>query len=501
MRCDSNGLFDTRPVREFLRASRWYGYPEVMDHIDPTDLAVINDRVRAWATPDEQIHPIRIDRVTVADDALDALVDEVRTLSSRGQALLVVDHAPMHRAGHDLKTLIEDALARACKLTVRRLPEDPTQTFQAEIEAARKLADDLNEFAALVSLGSGSITDVAKYARHLLAETTGRKLPFISFPTAASVTAYTSALAVLTMDGVKRTLPAVPPDVVICDLRTLGDAPRVMTQAGFGEVLARSVSYGDWYLANQLGADDSFSLVPGKLLEQAEQDMVRRADGVATGDLVAVRLVTEALLLSGLAMSIVNQTAPLSGWEHAISHFLDLTAAAAGRETALHGGQVGVATLIAARAYERAWAELDLDRLTDERDDAAYRKTIERVFQRYDTRGTMLDELWRDFAKKRARWRNAADARRHFVQRKRAGEYDEFLCHAVRPVSEIESALREAGAPRRFADLNEPIPRACPCAAVRFAHLIRARFTLGDLLDESGWLDDARADELLDESA
>ncbi len=472
-----------------------------MGHVDPADLANINERVRAWAAPNEQLRPVRIDRITVADNALDALIDEVRAVSAGKQTLLVVDHTPMRRGGDELKPLIEDALSRVCELSVRRLPKDPTRPFHAEIDTARRLTDELGSFRTLVSAGSGSITDVAKYARHVFAEKTGKRLPFICFPTAASVTAYTSALAALTIDGVKRTLPAAPPDAVICDLRTLADAPHIMTQAGFGDVLARSVSYGDWYLANQLGMDDSFSLVPGKLLEPAEQEMLRHADGVGSGDLAAVRVVTDALLLSGMAMSIVNQTAPLSGWEHAISHCLDLTAAGDGREIALHGGQVGVATLVAARAYERTWAELDVGLLACDRDDDACRETIEKVFRRYDRGGRLLDGLRRDLAKKRARWRRAAAVRRQFVERKLAGDYDEFIRGAVRPALEIENALQTAGAPRRFADLNEPVARATAQAAVRFAHLIRARFTLGDLLAETSWLDEAHADELLDEPA
>jgi glycerol-1-phosphate dehydrogenase [NAD(P)+] len=472
-----------------------------MESNDPTDLGTINDCIHSWATPSESVYPVRIDRIAIADDGLAILSDEVRILSSGERVLLVADRTPMRRGDDDLKALVEDRLARVCKLGVRRLPDDPARTFHAEIEAARRIADELGNFTVIVSVGSGCITDVAKYARHLFAERTGRTIPFISFPTAASVTAYTSALAALLVDGVKRSVASAAPDVVVCDLRTFADAPRIMTQAGFGDVLARGVSYGDWYLANAIGMDDGFSLVPGKLLEHAEREMVRQAAGVATGDLTAIRAVTEALLLSGMAMSIVNQTAPLSGWEHAISHCLDLTAAGDGRASALHGGQVGVATLVSARAYERSWNELELDHLTRDSDDTIFRKTIERVFGRHDTNGRMIDEIWRDFAKKRARWRSAAEARRQFVARKRAGEYDEYLRNGVRSSSEIEDALRKAGAPRRFSDLDEPVPHATASVAVRFAHLIRARFTFGDLLAETSWLSEARADELLGEPA
>ena len=477
------------------------GYAAAMERMDPTDIAGINECVRAGAADGAQTYPVQIDRVVVLDDAIDALVDEVRAWSAGGRVLIVTDHTPMRRRGDDLKPLIEDALGRVCRTEVCRLPEEPAGRFVAELETAKKLAERLGapdgRFATVVSVGSGSITDVTKYARHLHMENSGRKMPFVSFPTAASVTAYTSALAVLTIAGVKRTLASLPPDVVVCDLRTLADAPLTMTQAGFGDVLARSVSYGDWYLANQLGMDDGFSLVPGRLLEGAEREMLQSAYGVAQRTPDAVRTVTDALLLSGMAMSIVGQTAPLSGWEHAISHFLDLSAKADGREPALHGAQVGVGTLVSARAYESAWNALDLDRLSDERDEAAYRQTISQVCRHHENAEALEGELWRDLAKKLARRRQAADVRRRFVDEKRAGRYNEFIQRTVRPSSEVQHALQAAGAPRRFSALSQPISEGQARSAVRFAHLVRARFTLGDLLSECGWLDDAAVAALL----
>jgi len=482
------------PIRTgLLPTQEFASYADSMERIDPTNIVDINERVRAWAGSGERLQPVRIDRVVIADDSIDALTDELRGMAAGKRVLVVVDPTPMRRGRDDLKPLLEEAMARVCEPDVRTLPEDPHGRFHADLEAARRLAGELNappgDFAAIVSIGSGSITDVAKYARHLHAEKTGRRVPFLCFPTAASVTAYTSALAVLTIAGVKRTLPALPPDIVICDLRTLAGAPRRMAQAGFGDVLARSVSYGDWYLANQLGMDDGFSLAPGRLLEHAEQEMLRAATGVATGDRAAVCAVMDALLLAGMAMSVVRQTAPLSGWEHAISHFLDLTAAGDGRKQALHGAQVGVATLVSARAYELAWHELDVEQLTSDRDETSFRKTLEQVFGRYDTNGALLAELWEDLAKKLVRRREAAGVRERFIVRKRAGEYDEFIGEAVRSVRAVENALREAGAPRRFCDLDEPIDVDSVTSAVRFAHLVRARFTFGDLLSECNWLD------------
>ncbi len=348
------------------------------EYIDPVDVAGVNERIRAWAADGEVIHQVGIKHLLIAENAIDSLVDLVRSLSNDGPTMLVVDRTPILRGGEDLKELIEESLERSLRLTVYRLGDDASRPFEPNIDSARQLAGELHDCAAVVSVGSGSVTDVVKYARELAAggntSQTGSGLPhevppntpprtappMISFPTAASVTAYTSALAVLTVNGVKRTLPARAPEAVVCDLRTLMDAPKAMTLAGFGDVLARSVAGGDWYIAFQLGMDPGFSHVPGRLLEGAEQVMIGRAEQVAKADLGGVRCVLEALLLGGMAMSIVNQTAPLSGWEHVISHFLDLTAHADLRLPALHGAQVGVATLVSARAYEQAWPNLDL---------------------------------------------------------------------------------------------------------------------------------------------
>jgi len=470
--------------------------------IDPTDIAGINERARTWAADGEPVSPIDIGHIIIGESVIDALADLTRSLGGGGPTLMVADRTPMSRRGDDLKSLVESALGHVAAVAVRRLPDDPDAEFHADLTTAQRLADELPGYAAVVSVGSGSITDVAKYARHLALGESSASLPFISFPTAASVTAFTSALAVLTVDGVKRTLGSRPPDAVVCDLQTLTDAPPLMTRAGFGDVLARSVAYGDWLLAGQLGMDDGFSHVPSRLLEPAEQAMIAAAEQVAGSEAAGVRAVTEAVLLAGMAMSIVNQTAPVSGWEHVISHFLDLTAAHDGRAAALHGGQVGVATLIAARAYERAWDQLDLDLLaaeTTDADVAARRRTVEAVFTKYDATGRMAAEIWRDLEQKLNRWCTARAARGEFVDRKRAGEFDGFLCTAVRRGAEIDDALRRAAAPRRFAEVNEPIPASAAHAAVRFGHLIRTRFTLGDLLDQTGWLTDETAGALLDE--
>lgn len=463
--------------------------------IDPTDIPQINALAREWAPPGSPVFPVAIDRIELLDDARDAVAEVAEAMRSEGDILLVIDDSLITRAGGDFKVEIESRLASVAPMRTVRLP----LPFHADLPAAEALVPPLAGAGLLVAAGSGSVTDTAKYARALAARG-GHRVPFLNVPTAASVTAYASALAVLLVDGVKRTLPAAPPEAIVADLRVLAEAPAAMTRAGFGDVLARSVSYGDWYLAAQLDMTEGFNDVASRLIAPHEAAMIEAAEAVGRAEPAAVRLIFEALLLAGMAMSLVNQTAPLSGWEHVISHLLDMTAGGDGRDYALHGEQVGVGTLIAARAYEQAWSELDLDAIAGDSPAMDRRALRERVVALFGE-GPASDEVWRDAEVKLARWQAAAAARRSFVARHRSGELLAFLRGATRSAAAVEEALRRAGAPTRFSELSVPIGAESAHRAVRWGHLIRQRFTLGDLLAIGGWLTDERVTALLGEAA
>lgn len=453
--------------------------------------------VAGWAAPGERLHPLPLKSITLAADALDTIPALLES-EGYGAVLMVTDETPKQRRGEDVNEAVIARLGEAA--TVHHLLLD--EPVHADLETAQRLSSRLADIDLVVSVGSGSVTDLVKYARHLQVGSDGPPLPFLSIPTAASVTAYTSALSVLLIDGVKRTLPSAPPEHVVADGTILAGAPRVMTAAGFADVLARSVSYGDWYLAARLGMAEGYSEVPGKLLEPSETRMIASAAALAQGDAEAVMQVAEAILLAGLAMSLVNQTSPLSGWEHVISHFLDMTAEHDGRRMALHGEQVGVGTLLAARAYGRAWPELDPDRLLWQPSDREVRQALARIrraFRRYDRDGRMADEIERDATRKLQLWQDTVTAHRDCRNAWESGRIADALARLTRPAEAIETALKTAGAPTRFEDLTQPISRDSARAALRLGHLIRARFTLGDLLELCGWLNARHIAELLED--
>jgi glycerol-1-phosphate dehydrogenase [NAD(P)+] len=79
--------------------------------------------------------------------------------------------------------------------------------------------------------------------------------------------------------------------------------------------------------------------------------ITKNADAIKPGSDEGLRLVLEALISCGVAMSIAGSSKPCSGSEHLFSHSLDLIESNGG----LHGEQCGVGTIMMAYLYDLDW--------------------------------------------------------------------------------------------------------------------------------------------------
>ena len=75
-------------------------------------------------------------------------------------------------------------------------------------------------------------------------------------------------------------------------------------------------------------------------------------DGIQKRDESAIQNITEALILSGIAMGLIGNSRPASGAEHHLAHYWEIDALKHGREHPLHGNSVGVATVVVSSIYE-----------------------------------------------------------------------------------------------------------------------------------------------------
>lgn len=394
-------------------------------------------------------------------------------------ALVVGDTRTMAAAGDRIVALLEGASVATSALV---LPDHHGHPPTADDETVdRALAAIAAARPALViAAGAGTVNDVAKLAAHRA------ELPYITCPTAPSMNGYTSAIAAILSGGVKRTLPARQALAVFADVDVLAAAPRILRLAGFGDLCSKPFSNGDWFLAHAL-LDEYWCALPAELLDGAFRELLDHARGIGEGTPSAVHRLTETLLLSGFSMALAGSSSPASGGEHLISHYWDMVEHAAGRPVrALHGLQVGVATVITGRLYEEILAtpaeRLDLDALA-----AAGSQT--HAEREHEVRGRhpllppdIVDGV---VAESLAKFRPPEERRAllgRLVER-----WPDIRARAGISAAAIESALRQAGAPVHAAALG--IDPTTLAETVRVARDMRSRYTVLDLADDLGILD------------
>jgi glycerol-1-phosphate dehydrogenase [NAD(P)+] len=195
-------------------------------------------------------------------------------------------------------------------------------------------------------VGSGTLNDLA---RMLSCKT---HIPYFILATAPSMDGFASTVSPLIIEGFKTTYQAVAPAAIIADTSILKDAPMEMIRAGFGDILGKYTALTDWVLARKKCCE-YYCELSAKLMERAVEKCMAVHQAVLTRDETAIGLITEALILSGVAMGLVGNSRPASGAEHHMSHYWEMDALKKGWRHPLHGNAVGVATVVSSCIYER----------------------------------------------------------------------------------------------------------------------------------------------------
>jgi glycerol-1-phosphate dehydrogenase [NAD(P)+] len=309
-----------------------------------------------------------------------------------------------------------------------------------------------------------------------------RDLPAITFGTAASMNGYAAANVASAKDGVKILVRARPPLAVATSPAVLRAAPKEMTAAGLGDVLAKSVSSTDWRLNHILFGDYYCARSVG-LIAKIEPLYLGNPRGVKNGEPRAMEALFDALLLTGIAMTMAESSDPASGGEHLISHTLDMTAMARGAKHDLHGRQVGVATILASELYRRVLA---VERPEFRIPARSHRVSGARQSADLAFWGPITGAVDKQYSQKPAKWTFAAQVL------SRPAAWDDLrreLSTMVRPPEVIRDCLREAGAAYRAEDIGVTKDHLLAC--LLHANQMRARFTVLDLAYMLGILPEA----------
>jgi glycerol-1-phosphate dehydrogenase [NAD(P)+] len=406
--------------------------------------------------------------VLLGSGVLDRVAETVAEFG--GEVALLADGVEMAGPHGEVKQTVAAALEQVRRVTLSgRVVAD-----EATIERA---AAGAHGAAVLVSVGSGTIADIGKAVSARLA------LPHVIVQTAASVNGFSDDQSVLLVDGVKRTALTRWPDRLLIDLDVIARAPAELNRAGLGDQLAVCTAPADWRLAQLVGQDDSYSAFAVSLARSHLDAVLGRADAVPRAELEDL---CRALTFSGLAMGVAGTTAPCSGFEHTVSHLLEMAGA-----RPLHGAGVGALTVLAAMLWERVRTVARAGGLRALRFPTAaeMEPRVRAAFAERDLRSG--DACWRAYAAKLDRWNARRDELTTLWERWPDAEFDGLLASPERLVA----ALRAARAPVRLTQLG--VRDVTARWALAHGHLMRDRFTVADLAFFMGIWEDSDVDALL----
>lgn len=272
---------------------------------------------------------IRLPRhVVVGPNELVSVVDVVEELGRPDRAVILTTPTPEKVAGE----FVAERLQNELEISVSTILIE--EASGSAVEKAIRAADGAN---LLLGIGGGTAIDVAKLASDRL------DVGFISIPTAASHDGIVSGRASIPDGDTRHSVAADPPLAVVADTEIIADAPWELTTAGCADIISNYTAVRDWQLAQRLRTV-SYSEYAAALSEMTATMLVDDADRVRPGLADSASAVLKALVSSGVAMSIAGSSRPASGAEHLVSHQLDRLAPG----TALHGHQVGVASIVTA---------------------------------------------------------------------------------------------------------------------------------------------------------
>jgi len=475
--------------------------PPPVFRYDPTDMPDLLRKVRRWSDYD-QVPQIELKRVVVEDDAILGLPDALREIAREDsdEVVLIMDKVPYQRAGKSLKPMVTSMLAEAgFTLRVVELEGDKDGIVHPDFHEVEYVKNHLKPGVAVATVGSGVISDITKHACFTFdQEHPGEPhLPLIFCMTANSVPAYGSRMAIITKDGVKRTWPSRLSDVIIADLKTLCDTPLEYTMGGIGDMCAMFMAFADWYLGKYFGLGTYFQ-GSWHILEDVKDLMFPYADEIGKRTRLGMEVLAKIQTLGGLTMTYARESSPVSGFEHVVSHMLDMGAPFWGRRIANHGSQVAVAAIPGLVGLNWFLNDFDPSTVDIERcypSSETMERRVRGVFDALDPSGAVGAECWSDYRQKLKGW---GEARSH-LEELLADWPDQktYLQSLIMQPEPYVQALQTARHPLLFEELNVRVPEEQGRWAYHNAHLMRKRFSSGDLLFYLGWFTDEWTDRVL----
>jgi glycerol-1-phosphate dehydrogenase [NAD(P)+] len=409
-------------------------------------------------------------KVVIEENAIQILPAVLHDLSETEKVLLIADNNTYRIMGARVK----QSLISAGFIVQEIILQSNGQLVPDEKALGEILIKMESDIGVLVSVGSGSITDLTRYISYKFGKS------FVAVATAPSMDGYASSVAPLTINGFKQTLTAVPPNAIFAEPAILAAAPKEMILAGFGDLLGKYTSLADWQLS-QIINQEKYSDEIAAMVRSAVDKTVVHFDNPIT-DQNLIKNLTEALIISGEAILQWGNSRPASGAEHHMAHFWEMQDALLGRKNHLHGTKVGIAVILVAEVYHQLF-KLDIEevkQLIDEskpETELEYNQRIKRVY------GVLADDILADLKGYYLDLEKRADRQRMIL--KNWESLQAWVNQYVPSGEKIREFMVRAGAPVDAEQID--VDAEMLHMALENAKEVRTRYTVFRLAEDIGW--------------
>ncbi len=285
-------------------------------------------------------HRMQLPREVVVGKGVIKRIPEVfGRLGFKESALIVAGTKTYSIVGKRVKGMLEEEGLKVDNFLVDSATVKDVQEVEDRTKALKP--------QVVLGVGGGTKIDVAKLS------SARQKVPFISVPTTASHDGIASPLSSVKDSEKPYSIMAHAPIAIIADTDIIMQAPRRYVISGCGDVIAKFTSVKDWGLAHT-EKNEYYGEYAASLALMSAKLVMQNAELLKSNKEEGIRVLLEALISCGVAMSIAGSSRPCSGSEHLFSHALDMIKS----NHAMHGEQCGVGTIMMAYLHKEDWKQI-----------------------------------------------------------------------------------------------------------------------------------------------
>jgi glycerol-1-phosphate dehydrogenase [NAD(P)+] len=277
--------------------------------------------------------------VIVGKGILTRIPEVAKRLNLTGSALIIAGPKSHEVAGKQVSSLLAQAGINTDTLLVKTVNDKEVVAVEERIKEWKP--------HFLIGVGGGTKIDAAKLSA------SRQEIPFISVPTTLSHDGIASPLASIKGLDKPYSIMAQAPLAIIADTDIIAQAPWRFVISGCGDAIAKFTAVKDWRLAHK-EKNEYYGEYAASLALMSATLVMQNAKLIQPENNEGLRVLLEALISCGVAMSIAGSSRPCSGSEHLFSHALDMVNC----PHAMHGEQCGLGSVLVAYLHRANWRRI-----------------------------------------------------------------------------------------------------------------------------------------------